>query len=288
MLKRFYSLIIILLLQSAVFSQDCNEFKSLVDESVKKVSVLLDSTLNGNSKPDYFESLIVYPVLNRYYNKQKSNDSIIVKKYSDLARTIWCFKGVCFNNNKTFYQSKKQIEDKLASNESLTSYQRESVCMLCNKYLKDTTQIKKILDYTINADLVENENAANYGLLHKPLQLVNLKAGKCISNELFNRYKVTLIDTIYRKFISPFIQSSDLNNQDDSKNIDLFSEALLMISILDDEVNISEDLYLLLLDRQLPNNGWASKIESFTPNGHTTIVAYWVLLDLKKKLLKYK
>lgn len=287
MLKICFSLTLIFLMHTSVFAQNCNDFKKLVTESVRKTTLLLDSTLNGSTKPDYFESLIVYPVLKRYYNKQKTNDSAIVKKYDDFARTIWCYKGVCFNNKKTFYLSKKQIEEKMRSGESLSNYERESICMLCNKYLKDTIQLKIILDFSFKNDLIENENAANYGLLHKSLQLANLKFNKCISDDLFNRYKVLFIDTIYRKFIFPFVQPVD-QNKNVSKNTDLFSEALLMISILDDEINISEELYTLLLDLQLNNNAWASATNSYTPDGHTTIVSYWVLLDLKKKLLKYK
>ena len=145
--------------------------------------------------------------------------------------------------------------------------------------------IIKLMNYSDTSNNTENVNANNYSLLHKALQLTSFKANKCIGTSLFERYKFSLIDTIYNKFTKPYFLAKEENNISSANSFDLFSESLLMISILDDKINISDDLYNYVINSQLPNGGWGINNDNSGSNGHATIVSLWVLLDLHKKLI---
>lgn len=268
----------------ASFAEDCMELLKFVDNAVTKAQHNMDSVLQMTDKPDYLETYLIYPVISRHYRKSKNRDTAFVRKYEDLGKTVWCYKGTCFNNNKSFYLSKKQVADKIMNNDLRDGYLRETLCMLCDKYVLDTNEIAKLLGYNDTLSDYLNVNAANYALLHKALQLANLKKQKCINNDFFNRYKITLTDTIFRSFISTY-PVSGLQVADAPDNAyDLFAEGILMISILDDKVSISDELYEKLIVSQLSDGGWGGQAGATSSNGHSTIVSLWALMDLQYKL----
>ena len=116
------------------FSQDCGLILSDVNNAIKYAQHNLDSTLNSSEQPGYIEAYLIYPVISRYYNKTKNKDTAFIRKFQDFERTVWCFKGTCFNNSRSFYLGKKEILDKIKNNDLKDSYQRETICMLCDKY----------------------------------------------------------------------------------------------------------------------------------------------------------
>lgn len=278
MFRKYILLHILSIAVIVVNAQECAKFKEDIDKSVYLIQHQLDSIIKSSGQPDYIESYIIYPVIKRYYSKSKNKDTIYVKKFGDFARTVWCFKGTCFNNNKTFYLNKSEVSEKIKSNDIGNSYLRETICMLCDIYHLDTVSAKKILEYTDTTDTEMNTNANNYSLLHKSLQLVNLKQNKCINQQIYDRYRYSLIDTIYKRFVNPFLVLTTENNFTKS-DYNLFTEAILMIGVLDEQINISDEIYQYMINNILYRN----PSDNFM-DGHATIVTLWTLLDVQKKI----
>lgn len=285
MRKKCYFLFLILSFWfQTMQAQSCDSLLKRIDIAIKRAENNLDSIIRYEEIPKSPEIFVVYSVVNRYYNSKyiKQKDTTLIRKFRDFQRVTWCFRGVCFNNNRAFNLGKSQILEKIQNNDLRNSVERETICVLCDKYNLDSTFIIKLLDYEDTTNLVENANAHNYGLLHRALQLTNLQNNKCITNEIFNRYSYPLIDTIHNTFI--------INNESDGFKInafDLFSEAVLMISVLDKNINLSDDYYRRILDMQLPDGGWSMVENSKISNNHTTMVSLWALLEYKKKLKSF-
>lgn len=279
-----FNLLLFLKLTFVTFAsaQSCDSMFNRINVAILKAEQYIDNVLYNNfdKKAKYIEAYIVYPVIKRsYYKNLKTTDTAIVKKIDDFNKVIWCFNGNCFNNNTAFL-NKSELLDKINSNDLNSNTLRESVCMLCNKYNLDTLAIIKILDYSDTTAFYSNENSNNYALLHKALQVYNLHYLKCIPNNLYDRYKSSLIDTIYNSFILKY----DTNIHFDEKGYDLFTEAILMLSLLDEKVNLSDHYYEKLLMNQLKNGAWPLVEKSNNVNQHTTILSYWSLLVLRNKL----
>lgn len=264
------SCLFVLLLHLIFFAnaQDCKDLLSKINSSIAKAQLNIDGMLVTSEQPKYIETFILYPVLNRHYFKSKNRDTLFIRKFPDFSRVVWCFKNTCFANNKYTSLSRDKTIDNIESNNIKNSYDRENICMLCNKYKLDSLQLQKIIEYPDTND---------YALLHKALQLVNLKANNCVSTQFFDKYKIILLDSICGKYIF---------NQTIIRN-DLYIEALLMISILDERINLSDEYYEYMINTQTNDGGWKFDENQETSNGHTTIIAYWTLLDIRKKILEF-
>ncbi len=280
--KHTFFLLFIFITQFS-FSQNCEVMLANVNNAIQHAQHNLDSTLKASGQPEYIESYIVYPVISRYYNKTKNKDTALIRRFPDFERSVWCYKGTCFNNNRSFYLNKKEILDKIKNNDLRDGYQRETICMLCDKYLLDTIAVIKLLDYEDTLNVSENSNAICYTLLHKVLQLSALKTNKCIDKNLFERYQFRLTNKIYSKFVDTYLFSKERDTLP-SNNYDLFAESVLMISILDDKINISDNLYDDIIKNQHSDGGWSINTTDLNSSGHTTVVCLWALLDYQKKL----
>lgn len=251
----------------SVNAQDCVDLLSKINSSIEKAQLNIDKMLVSSEQPKYIETFILYPVLNRHYLKSKNRDTLFIRRFPDFSRVVWCYKNTCFDNNKYTALTREKVVESIESNEIKNSYERENICMLCNKFKLDSVQLQKIIEFPDTND---------YALLHKALQLVNLKANNCISAQFYNKYSSVLLDTIYKKFV--------LNER--PKNNDLYIESLLMMSLLDENINLSDKYYEFILNTQTIDGGWRFDENQDNSNGHTTITTYWALLDFRKKILK--
>ena len=278
-MKTFFLIIGIFFNHYFISAQTCAERTMEIDIAAKKSLAFYDQFFKSNEKIGYLETFILYPVLQRKYVNKKFRDTSLINKFEDLKRMIWCFDGLCLSNNKNYYLQKNEIISKIKSNEIADNYFRETVCALCNQYKLDSNQLKIILDF--NDTTYYNK----FSLLHKVLQLKNLNYNKCISKEIYTKYKTQLIDTICKLYINTKNVNDAVQNK--STNIvdfDIFSEAVLMISLLDDQPNISDELYTIILNTQNAAGVWQIAEQNVKSNEHTTLVALWLLLDERQKL----
>ena len=216
--------------------------------------------------------------MTRKYSNKNFKDSSVINKFDDLKRMIWCFDGLCLNNNKNYYLQKNEIILKIKSNEIADNYFRETVCALCNQYKLDSNQLKTILDFN------DTTYFNKFSLLHKVLQLKNLNYNKCISNQIYSRYKTQLIDTISKLYINTEnIKNAVQNNSTNIVDFDVFSEAVLMISLLDDLPNVSDELYAIILNTQNIDGTWQIDKQNVKSNEHTTLVALWLMFNERQK-----
>ena len=186
---------------------------------------------------------------------------------------------MCLNNNKNYYLQKNEIISKIKSNEIADNYFRETVCALCNQYKLDSNQLKTILDFN------DTTYFNKFSLLHKVLQLKNLNYNKCISKEIYTRYKTQLLDTICKLYINTKnVTFAVQNNNNNISDFDAFVEAVLMISLLDDQPNISDELIAIVLNSQNQVGNWQIEEQNVKSNEHTTLVAFWLLLNEQQKL----
>lgn len=265
------------------YAQTCSDRYLQTDAGIQKAVTYFDQFIKTKTAPAYIESFISYPVLTRKYINKKFKDSVVVNRIEDLQKVVWCFDGLCLNNNKNFYLSKNEVTSKLKQHDIADNYFRESVCALCTQYKPDSNQIKSILDYN------DTTYFNPYSMLHKVLQLKNLDYNKCISKELFARYKTQLTDTISKLYIqTENVLSSMYSTNLSITNLDVFTEAVLMISLLDDQQNISDNLYDIVLNTQTANGTWQVSANNVKLNEHATLVSLWLLLDYREKLNEFK
>ena len=278
-MKTFFLIIGIFFNCYIISAQTCAEHNIKLNFATKKTLTYYEQFLKSNEKIGYLETFILYPVLQRKYINKKYKDSTLVNKFEDLKRMIWCFDGLCLNNNKNYYLQKNEIISKIKSNEIADNYFRETVCALCNQYKLDSNQLKTILDFN------DTTYFNKFSLLHKVLQLKNLNYNKCISKEIYTRYKTQLLDTICKLYINT--NNVTFAVQDNNNNIsdfDAFVEAVLMISLLDDQPNISDELIAIVLNSQNQVGNWQIEEQNVKSNEHTTLVAFWLLLNEQQKL----
>ncbi|MBK6276311.1 MAG: hypothetical protein IPF58_17210 [Saprospirales bacterium] len=74
------------------------------------------------------------------------------------------------------------------------------------------------------------------------------------------------------------------NNNNNISDFDAFVEAVLMISLLDDQPNISDELIAIVLNSQNQVGNWQIEEQNVKSNEHTTLVAFWLLLNEQQKL----
>lgn len=278
-MKTFFLIIGIFFNCYIISAQTCAEHSIKLNFATKKTLTYYEQFLKSNEKIGYLETFILYPVLQRKYINKKYKDSTLVNKFEDLKRMIWCFDGLCLNNNKNYYLQKNEIISKIKSNEIADNYFRETVCALCNQYKLDSNQLKTILDFN------DTTYFNKFSLLHKVLQLKNLNYNKCISKEIYTRYKTQLLDTICKLYINTNnVTFAVQNNNNNISDFDAFVEAVLMISLLDDQPNISDELIAIVLNSQNQVGNWQIEEQNVKSNEHTTLVAFWLLLNEQKKL----
>ncbi|MBK6276312.1 MAG: hypothetical protein IPF58_17215 [Saprospirales bacterium] len=164
-MKTFFLIIGIFFNCYIISAQTCAEHNIKLNFATKKTLTYYEQFLKSNEKIGYLETFILYPVLQRKYINKKYKDSTLVNKFEDLKRMIWCFDGLCLNNNKNYYLQKNEIISKIKSNEIADNYFRETVCALCNQYKLDSNQLKTILDFN------DTTYFNKFSLLHKVLQL---------------------------------------------------------------------------------------------------------------------
>lgn len=278
-MKTFFLIIGIFFNCYIISAQTCAEHNIKLNFATKKTLTYYEQFLKSNEKIGYLETFILYPVLQRKYINKKYKDSTLVNKFEDLKRMIWCFDGLCLNNNKNYYLQKNEIISKIKSNEIADNYFRETVCALCNQYKLDSNQLKTILDFN------DTTYFNKFSLLHKVLQLKNLNYNKCISKEIYTRYKTQLLDTICKLYINTNnVTFAVQNNNNNISDFDAFVEAVLMISLLDDQPNISDELIAIVLNSQNQVGNWQIEEQNVKSNEHTTLVAFWLLLNEQQKL----
>lgn len=278
-MKVFFLIIGIFFNYCFISAQTCAEHNIKLNFATKKTLTYYEQFLKSNEKIGYLETFILYPVLQRKYINKKYKDSTLVNKFEDLKRMIWCFDGLCLNNNKNYYLQKNEIIYKIKSNEIADNYFRETVCALCNQYKLDSNQLKTILDFN------DTTYFNKFSLLHKVLQLKNLNYNKCISNEIYTRYKTQLLDTICKLYINTNNVTFAVQNINNNiADFDAFVEAVLMVSLLDDQPNISDELIAIVLNSQNQVGNWQIEEQNVKSNEHTTLVAFWLLLNEQKKL----
>ncbi len=278
-MKTFFLIIGIFFNCYIISAQTCAEHNIKLNFATKKTLTYFEQFLKSNEKIGYLETFILYPVLQRKYINKKYKDSTLVNKFEDLKRMIWCFDGLCLNNNKNYYLQKNEIISKIKSNEIADNYFRETVCALCNQYKLDSNQLKTILDFN------DTTYFNKFSLLHKVLQLKNLNYNKCISKEIYTRYKTQLLDTICKLYINTKnVTFAVQNNNNNISDFDAFVEAVLMISLLDDQPNISDELIAIVLNSQNQVGNWQIEEQNVKSNEHTTLVAFWLLLNEQQKL----
>ena len=278
-MKTFFLIIGIFFNCYIISAQTCAEHNIKLNFATKKTLTYYEQFLKSNEKIGYLETFILYPVLQRKYINKKYKDSTLVNKFEDLKRMIWCFDGLCLNNNKNYYLQKNEIISKIKSNEIADNYFRETVCALCNQYKLDSNQLKTILDFN------DTTYFNKFSLLHKVLQLKNLNYNKCISKEIYTRYKTQLLDTICKLYINTNNVTFAVQNINNNiSDFDAFVEAVLMISLLDDQPNISDELIAIVLNSQNQVGNWQIEEQNVKSNEHTTLVAFWLLLNEQQKL----
>lgn len=278
-MKTIFTLFIFIIIADFANAQTCNERYDAVNSATKKSLAYYDGLVKSKVQPNYIESFILYPVLKRKYINKNAKDTAIINRYEDLKRVVWCFDGLCLNNNKQFHLSKNEVISKIKSNEIADNYFRETVCALCTQYKLDSNQIKSILDFN------DTTYFNKFSLLHKVLQLKNLNYNKCISNEIFSRYKTQLIDTIFKIYINTEeLKTALQNNTVSLVDFDGFAEAVLMIALLDEQQNISDDLYDIVLKNQTQNGTWQIQNQDVKISEHATLVSLWLLMDYLQKL----
>lgn len=278
-MKTFFLIIGIFFNCYIISAQTCAEHNIKLNFATKKTLTYYEQFLKSNEKIGYLETFILYPVLQRKYINKKYKDSTLVNKFEDLKRMIWCFDGLCLNNNKNYYLQKNEIISKIKSNEIADNYFRETVCALCSQYKLDSNQLKTILDFN------DTTYFNKFSLLHKVLQLKNLNYNKCISKEIYTRYKTQLLDTICKLYINTNnVTFAVQNNNNNISDFDAFVEAVLMISLLDDQPNISDELIAIVLNSQNQVGNWQIEEQNVKSNEHTTLVAFWLLLNEQQKL----
>lgn len=280
-MRKIITLSILSLLVKVAFTQTCGERYNQVNNAAKKTTTYYDNLIKSGIQPNYTEAFIMYPVLLRKYINPKFKDSTVVNRMDDLKKTVWCFDGLCLNNNRNFHLSKIEVMEKINSKDFASNYLRESVCALCNQYKLDSNQIKSVLDYN------DTTYFNKFSLLHKVLQLKNLDFNKCISKEMYLRFKTQLIDTISRLYINTDeIKSAVRTRAQVIKDMDIFAEAVLMIALLDEQPNISDDVYDIILNSQSSVGLWQFPGDNIKLTEHTTLVSGWLLLDYNQKLKK--
>ncbi|MFN8284609.1 MAG: hypothetical protein U0U67_15410 [Chitinophagales bacterium] len=280
-MRKIITLSILSLLVKVAFTQTCGERYNQVNNAAKKTTTYYDNLIKSGIQPNYTEAFIMYPVLLRKYINPKFKDSTVVNRMDDLKKTVWCFDGLCLNNNRNFHLSKIEVMEKINSKDFASNYLRESVCALCNQYKLDSNQIKSVLDYN------DTTYFNKFSLLHKVLQLKNLDFNKCISKEMYLRFKTQLIDTISKLYINTDeIKSAVRTRAQVIKDMDIFAEAVLMIALLDEQPNISDDVYDIILNSQSSVGLWQFPGDNIKLTEHTTLVSGWLLLDYNQKLKK--
>jgi len=253
-----------------VRGQSCADIEKKVNLRIKKYSRHVDSIFQYDEHPAYIETFILYPVLKRYYQHSKYRDTAYIRKFPDFGNVVWCFRGTCFGNNKGGSLKKEVVKENLEKGDLANSYLRETACMLCNQYKLPDTVFHKLISYT--------DTSNPYAFLHKALQLNNLWYNKCVEKSFYDSTRYMLIDTL-----SKIVLADTLTGK---VSVDVQIEATLMLSVLDDQLNLSDEVYSDLLVRVLENEKADYKDNQI--QAHSQAVVFWMLLEYQKKLRRYK
>lgn len=255
-----------------VHAQSCADLEKKIDVRIKNYSKYVDSVFQYDEHPAYIETFILYPVLKRYYQHTKYRDTAYIRKFPDFGNVTWCFRGTCFGNNRGGSLKKEVVKEKVEKGDLSNSYLRETACMLCNQYKLPDTAFHKLIGYT--------DTSNSYAFLHKALQLNNLWYNKCVGKPFYDSTRYALMDTLSKIAVADTLTGKI--------SFDVQLEAALMLSVLDEQLNLSDEVYNDLLMRMSEKENEKVTYEQQQTYAHSQTVVFWLLLEYQKKLKTYR
>lgn len=241
----------------------------LLNESILKAEkyfATLDYNLNKNEVTYMFIDL-----LNKQFNRfiKVPSINILIKNNDIYKGNHWVLYGKYFANRNEFPSvSRTDIDSILGRKINETDY-RSFWCMHCNFFpFTDTIALYNILSTKIKQ--------GEYELTHAALQIQAI-----VDNKYCNTIKY-IIDSLHLKSINAMIDYCNLFfPYPETIQRDLMFENFALLAYMKQYKAISNAYVNYVITNQNTDGGWKEDELQSISNSHTSILAYWFLLEFK-------